>query len=83
MSKSLRKTIWFLLLFFDLVVFEQAIIHSNIPSLLLAAVLAAIIHFKGNEAMFGDFDRKRKAKLEARKKHYEELRQKNLQKGNK
>lgn len=69
MNKNVVKTLWFMLLFADLILFEQAIIHSNIPSLLIAAIIAGIIHFKGNDAMFGEFDRKRKAKIEARKKN--------------
>lgn len=68
MNKKIKKLLWFLLLFFDLIAFEQAIIHSNIPTLILAAIVAGIIHFEGNESMFGDFDRKRKAQIEARKK---------------
>jgi hypothetical protein len=78
--KNLIKTFWFLLLFLDLIVFEQGLIHSNIPSLLIAAVLAAIINFKGHESMFGDFDRMRKAKMEARRKEIE-LRKKRTQEG--
>lgn len=81
MNKNLKKTLWFSLLFIDLIVFEQAIVHSNIPSLILAAVVAGIINFKGNEAMFGDFDRQRKARMEARKKKILEIRKRKAQEG--
>ena len=76
MNKNLKKTLWFALLFLDVIAFEQAIVHTNIPSLILAAIVAGVINFKGNEAMFGDFDRKRKARIEARKKEILKMRKK-------
>ena len=76
MNKNLKKTLWFALLFLDVIVFEQAIVHTNIPSLILAAIVAGVINFKGNEAMFGDFDRKRKARIEARRKEILKMRKK-------
>ncbi|MDE7050869.1 MULTISPECIES: hypothetical protein [Lactobacillus] len=71
MNKNLKKTLWFALLFFDVFVFEQGIVHSNIPTLILAAILAGIINFAGNESMFGDFERNQKEKILARKKQLE------------
>lgn len=82
MNKKLKKTLWFLLLFIDLLVFEQALVHSNIPSLILAAIVAGVINFKGNESMFGDFDRKRKAQLKARKERILQIRKQKMQEGN-
>lgn len=76
MSKNLKKTLWFALLFFDVFVFEQGIVHTNIPSLILAAILAGIINFAGNESMFGDFERRQKAKILERKKRLEARKQK-------
>lgn len=76
MSKNLKKTLWFALLFFDVFVFEQGIVHTNIPSLILAAILAGIINFAGNESMFGDFERRKKAKILERKKRLEARKQK-------
>lgn len=81
MNKNLKKTLWFALLFLDIIVFEQAIVHTNIPSLILAAIVAGVINFKGNEAMFGDFDRKRKARIEARRKEILKMRKKKAQEG--
>lgn len=81
MNKRVKKLLWFLLLFFDLIVFEQGIVHSNVPSLLLAAVLAGIINFKGNNTMFGDFERQQKKKIEARKKDLVELQKSKQRKG--
>ena len=37
---------------------------------LLVMVLSEIIYFKGNRYLFGEFDAKRKAKYEKRKKSY-------------
>lgn len=71
MSKNIVKTLWFSLLFVDIIIFEQAIIHSNFFFLILAAVIATIVNFKGNESMFGEYNRKREEKIEARKKRLE------------
>lgn len=66
MSKRLQKYVWFLLFTIVLLGFCVMIYVPNIPILILIIILATIIHFKGNEIMFGKFDRERKARIKAR-----------------
>lgn len=81
MSKDIQKFLWFLLLFSDICLFIFAIYTSNFPSIFVVIIVATIIHFKGNEVMFGEFDRKRKAKYEERKKEIFKIRKQRAQEG--
>ncbi|WP_047998596.1 hypothetical protein [Lactiplantibacillus herbarum] len=67
---SIQKVVWSLLLFVDVLLFIEALSTNNIGACLLVMVLSEIIYFKGNRYLFGEFDAKRKAKYEERKKNY-------------
>lgn len=67
---SIQKVVWSLLLFVDVLLFIEALSTNNIGACLLVMVLSEIIYFKGNRYLFGEFDAKRKAKYEKRKKSY-------------
>lgn len=76
-DKKIKKFLWNLLLFADLLLFLFAILAQNLTSMVIVALVASVIYRKGNEVMFGDFDRKQKAKIEAikiRRKEYQQAR---------
>jgi len=64
------RIIWSLLLFVDVLLFIEALSTNSIGACLIVKVLSELIYFKGNRYLFGEFDAKRKAKYEERKKNY-------------
>ncbi|MFR0586589.1 hypothetical protein [Lactobacillus porci] len=73
-NKQTQKFLWSLLLFFDVLLFLFALLTQNVPSIILVALIASLIHHKGNDVMFGEFDKKQKAKYEAARLAYERAR---------
>jgi len=67
---QLKKLFWSFLLFVDVLLFIEALATGTIWVLFVVMVVSEVIHFKGNKYMFGEFDAKRKAKREARKREY-------------
>lgn len=65
-----QKLFWSLLLFVDVLLFVEALSTNSVWACIVVMILSEIIYFKGNHALFGTYDAKRKARRAARQQAY-------------
>ena len=68
-----ENTIWYVLLFVAILFFTLGLTTGNVIYNFIAIGIAIVIYKFGYEALFGEYNRKQKAKKEKSRKLYEKM----------
>lgn len=80
MIKNQKKFFWLLIFMFDLLLFLYAINTNSIVLMIVVAIIGGVIHFKGDNILFSEFNKRQEQKRIELDKRLKQIRERKARK---